>query len=154
MVWYGISAMAYATLEQLNDRLLVIDDLLFKISTGQVSAGAEEQQRLTSEADWIMGALAKGISEGGEHDYQAAWDARQKVRNCNWSAVASRHVELHPEPNPEQDRLIANAFAEGATAEDSAAMMEMFSYMFVELPTVPAKPKAPKGFFRRLFRGR
>jgi hypothetical protein len=55
--------MPYATLGQINERLLTVDDLLFKISTGQVSAPAEEQQRLSTEADWIMDSLAKGINK-------------------------------------------------------------------------------------------
>jgi hypothetical protein len=144
--------MATATLGQINDRLYAVDDLLFKIDTGQLSATAEEKQRLHNEAEWIMDALAKRISEGGQYDYQTARQEREKVRRANRLAdTATRYAELYPDPDPEFERVFAKASADNATAEDIHALAVLYSVIFVEYPQPPAPPKGPKGLIGRLF---
>lgn len=144
--------MPSATLGQIDERLLVVDDLLFKISTGQLSVTTDEQERLTAEADWIMDALAKGISAGGQYDYQTAWNERDKVRKANrFAAVVARYSELHPEPDPDKDRVVARAFADDASEEDMQVLIQMYSEIFIEQPAPPTPPQVPKSFFSRLF---
>lgn len=144
--------MRYATLGQMNDRLYAIDDLLFKLATGQASASAEEQQKLVQEADWIMDALAKGVSEEGQYDYQTVFAEREKVRRAKrFAAIAARYLELYPDPDPVADAIVVKACADGATEEDFAALDRMYSVIFVNPAPPPIPPPPAKGVFGRLF---
>jgi len=146
----------YATLGQINDRLIVIDDLIFKMTTCQLPFSADEQQRLEREAEWCMKALATGISEGGEYDYQTAWNERQKVRDSlNFAAVVQRYVELNPAKGPEDDLKFSTLFKQAAEPERypeaAREMAAMLSSVFVQQQGPPAPPARP-GFLQRLLR--
>ena len=99
--------------------------------------------------------LATAISERGEYDYATAYEKREQVRrSCRVAAITARHAELHPEPDPETDRIIAAMCNdETKTPEEvSADFWSVYGYMFIDLPKtsteLPGGKK--KGLLRRL----
>ena len=125
--------MAYATLEQIDARLTQIDDLLFKARTGQISISKAERMKLENEADSILETLSNELGRLTEKGADSVREAKQKVRSLNFIAAAiARQLELHPEPNPKRDAMIAEAFAPGSSKSNEEVAQLIFGDIFVD----------------------
>jgi hypothetical protein len=154
--------MAEATLGQLDARLIEIDDLLFKADTGQLPIEAVEREKLNGEAEAILTLLSRELGRAHNLDPRVVKEQRQSVRELNYiAALTERDLKLHPEPNPERDRIIAEVFdglkRRTTTGEEAARKLtSIYQYMFAgaSMPAVKGDaPSAPKeGFLRRLLR--
>ncbi len=115
----------------------------------------EGRTRLETEATTLVEILAKALHENGAGQYQELYDARQKVRNLNlFSAMTARYIELHPEPQPEIDAVIAavcKGHSDGTAVEGESGKIlgAVFGSVFVDLPS-EAPPPTKKRFFARL----
>jgi len=128
--------MAYVTLGQLDERLTAIDDLLLKADLGELSIDSTEREVLNVEAEAILKTLAKEIGKRQNIDAKEVYLTRSKVRKLDYlAAVMEKYQATHPEPNPENDRVIAEFFSgvdDGSkTQKDAAAQVALiFSRAF------------------------
>jgi hypothetical protein len=150
--------MAEATLGQIDKRITEIDDLVFRGNTGQIPMTLEGRSRLEDEAHALMEILANGLHGCGAGDYQELYDASQKVRELTLvSAMTNRYMELHPEPQPKIDALVAAACS-GKTdgtmppGQLGKILGVIFGTVFIEFPseTPPPPPSAKKSLLRRI----
>jgi uncharacterized protein YdcH (DUF465 family) len=145
------------TLGQANERITELDDLIFKVETGQVPMSWEEYQSLKIEVEALMDVLAQNLSSHTGHTYEQAYEPRQNVRMLEkMGAIMKRHIELHPEDRNKNDPLIIAALHGGKDGRgiDFKAFDQLskrFDYIFENRPRPPAGNL--KGFLRRLFRG-
>jgi len=114
-----------------------------------------ERLKLEAEATDLMKILATAISEHGEHDYATAYEEREKVRRTvRIAAITSRHVELHPEPDLDTDRIIAAMFHGDTKTPDevTADFWSIYGYMFIDLPKTSTEllGRKKKGWLSRL----
>jgi hypothetical protein len=141
------------TVAEVHERILQIDDLLVKADTGQISMGWEAYQALAKEAEALMTVWAKTTSQLNGRSFEEMYELRDKQRIMNrMSAIAERHVKLHPEPNPKNDAIIAAAFEgvhDGTKTPKQAIneCMSIFAYLVENGP----KPLR-KGFLSKLLR--
>jgi len=144
------------TYGEVDKTISEIDERLFNAETAQIKVSWEEYSALKLEADALMDVLAKAMSEEDGKSFDECYLLRQKLRAINkLSSMGELHMKLHPEPNPENDAIIASAFGglEDGTkthAEASAEIASIFDYLFANAPHPPEEPK--RGFFRRIFR--
>ncbi|WP_353067740.1 hypothetical protein RBB77_23305 (plasmid) [Tunturibacter psychrotolerans] len=150
--------MAEATLGQIDQRITEIDDLVFRGNTGQLPMTVEGRARLEDEAGSLMEILARALHENGAGEYQTLYDARQQVRNLTLvSAMSHRYMELHPEPQPEIDAVIAAAcqgYTDGTGPKGQAGKMlaAVFGTVLIELPSEVPPPSTKRNFFSRFMR--
>ncbi len=81
------------------------------------------------------------------------YELRDKQRIINrMSAIAERHVELRPEPNPRNDAILAAAFegVHNGTKTPKQAINECMSIFAYLVENGPKPPR--KGFLGKLFR--
>jgi hypothetical protein len=114
-----------------------------------------ERLSLEAEAAELMKILATAISERGDYDYATAYGEREKVRkSLRVAAITARHLELHPEPDPETDTIIAAMFNDGTKTPEqvSADFWRVYGYMFIDLPKTSTEllGSKKKGLLRRL----
>lgn len=145
------------TLAEVDERITALDDLIFKIETGQIPASWEEYEARRIEAEALMKVLAENLSSLQGITYKEAFDPRQQIRSLNKiSAVVERHIAFHPEDKHKDDPLLIAAVHNGTDGSefDPQAIekfISRFNYMFEKCPK-PHQEK-PKGFFKRLFNG-
>ena len=140
------------TVGEIHERILELDDLLVRADMGQISMEWEEYQALVEEADGLMNLLAKTTSDLNGKSYEEMYTLFAKQRIINrMSAIAERHVELHPESNPKDDAIVAAAF-EGINNGTKTPEQGMHECMSIFAYLVEDGPKPPRvGFFGRLF---
>lgn len=139
------------TIGEIHAKLLEVDDLLIKADLSQVPMQWDEYRSKSDEADLLIELLAKSTSELNGKSYEETRTMFTKERIINhMSAIASRHVELHPETNPKHDAIVAAAFQgiqNGVKTPEQGIheCMSIFAYL------VQNGPKPPKrSFFDRL----
>ena len=152
--------MADATLRQIHERIIEIDDLTFRGSTGQITMTLEGRGRLEDEARALMEILANALHDCGSGEYRDLYDARQKVRDQTLlSATMDRYVELHPETQPEIDALLTaniKGYSDGTMppGEPEEVIGAVFGTVFVDLPSEVSLPPPPakRSLLRRILR--
>lgn len=103
--------MEYATFGQLDARLTEIDGLLLKADLGEVEINSTERSNLSAEAEAIMDVLARELGERQNIDPKVVYKLRNDIRQLHYIAtVGEKHLKAHPEPRPEDDRIIREAF--------------------------------------------
>jgi len=121
-----------------------------------MSISKAERMKLGNEADSILETLSNELGRLTGKGENSVREARQKVRSLNFIAAATaRHLELHPEPNPKRDAMIAEAFAPGSSKsnEEVAQVLTLiFGDIFVDEDTeISIAAGRRKGWFRKLF---
>jgi hypothetical protein len=150
--------VAYATLGQLDERLTEIDRSLLRASLGEVLLGAGERSALEHEGEMIARLLAQELGKHHNKPAEEIYEMRESIRQLNFIAgVGARYRELHPEPNPEHDRIIAEA-CEGlkngtkTNEEVAKAIASVFDTVLVEPREVGPMPGTAWGRFWRSLR--
>src|SRR6187402_725617 len=72
--------MAQATIGQIDARLTEIDDVLFKVSTGQTIMSDAEVIAMQAEAGRIMTTLAAALGKAENVDPKFMYERRDKIR--------------------------------------------------------------------------
>lgn len=147
------------TVSEVQERITEIDEIVFKVETGQIPMSWNEYKALEKEADELMVILAQNIAPHKGCTYEEAYEARQKVRHLSRiEATVNRHLELHPEAAKKEDPDLIKAFSGGSDTQNideaSARWAASFEYMFENAPRDPNEKPSGGGFLRRLFTGR
>src|SRR4051812_15220408 len=102
------------TTHEAHERILELDDLIFKADTGQASVTWEQYVSLKTEAQALMDALAKSVATYGKCTYEDAYGDRERLRRLNrLSALMQRHCELNPKDAKKEDPLLIKAIHSG-----------------------------------------
>lgn len=137
---------------EIHEEITRLDDLIFKVETGQVEMSWDKYQELKSLAEELTATLAQMVAAPSGRTVEEAYEAREQVRNLDRiSAMAARHLELHPEDANKENPLLIEAFRgeDEASKKAYSEFIATFDYMFANAPKPPEKQKR---FIRKLFR--
>ena len=132
-----LSNRGTATLGQIDARLTEIDNILLRADVGEVYLGTSERSELEAEAEAILKLLAEELGKRRKIDPREAYEMRNEIRQLNYvAAITERYSQAHPEPNPENDRIIAEAVKgmdNGTKTQEEAGRMiaSIYTDMFV-----------------------
>lgn len=147
------------TPHEAHERILELDDLIFKADTGQVKVTWEEYSCLKVEVQALMDALAKSIATYGKCTYEEAYAERERLRSVNLlSAIMQRHCELNPEDaQRKEDPLLIKALHSGPNGDEIdydaiEKFMLQFSYLLENAPKPPVEPAKKPSLMQRLLR--
>jgi len=153
---YNWITLHMMTVQEAHERILELDDLIFKAETGQINVTWDHYVSLKTEADTLMDVLARTIASRGEQSYEEAYKARDRVRDLNRiAATMQRHVDLNPETANKEDPLMIAAFHGGADGDsiDPEALKrfaESFDYLFANAPKPPAEATESRNLIQRI----
>jgi hypothetical protein len=143
--------MAQATIGQIDARLTEIDDVLFKVSTGQTIMSDAEIIAMQAEAGRIMTTLAAALGKAENVDPKFMYERRDKIRQLRFlSACLDRHVMLNSQPHDEVVDAFRSILDSTTPDEDSIEKLKAsFAYLFVR--KIPVAEPKPKSLWSRIF---
>jgi hypothetical protein len=144
------------TTHEAHERILELDDMIFKADTGQIRVTWEQYTCLKIETQALMDALAKSIATYGKCTYEEAFAERERLRSVNLlSAIMQLHCELNPEDAKRDDPLLVKALHSGPNGDEIdyeafERFMVQFSYLLENAPKPPVEPAKKPSLMQRL----
>lgn len=137
-------------LEQLNNQIYQIDDLIFKMDTGQIPATIEDRESLADAAERLLRVFAQGCSENGNVSFQTAHKDITKVRRLKFLAAACERSEGLKPSSPEDSQRFVSIINNPDEQEMGNLLSKELAHIFVTLPKRPSLPKKKNVFQRFL----